>query len=202
MIVLPVNPRIRTTMTRPGPRERLLTAARELTYEHGVHIGVDAILKQADVARRSLYQHFGGKDGLIAETLRSTARETRYRQVMDSAGTDPRARIIALFDELAKITTAPTFHGCRYTAAELALPDPTHPAHTEVRTYKDNLHTMLATELDNHGHPDPHQAATQLLVLIDGVLAHAVTRPDAHPALAAKALAKSLLDHPSRSSGY
>jgi AcrR family transcriptional regulator len=44
---------------------------------------VDTILKEADVARRSLYQHFGGKDGLIAEMLRTTASDARYRQVMD-----------------------------------------------------------------------------------------------------------------------
>ncbi|MEO3746916.1 hypothetical protein [Plantactinospora sp. B5E13] len=36
--------------------------------------------------------------------------------------------------------------------------------------------------------------ADQLLVLIDGVLAHAVTRPDAHPALAARAVAEVVLD--------
>jgi len=181
-------------MSRPGPRERLLEAARDMTYEHGVHVGVDAILKRADVARRSLYQHFGGKDSLIAQTLRAAATGARYRRVMDDAGDVPRERILAVFDELEKITTAPTFHGCRHTAAELALTDPAHPAHAEVRAYKDRLHEIFATELRAHGHPDPAFGADQLLVLVDGVLAHAVTRPDAHPALAARPLAEAILD--------
>jgi AcrR family transcriptional regulator len=30
----------------------------------------DALLREAKVARRSLYEHFGGKDGLIAAVLR------------------------------------------------------------------------------------------------------------------------------------
>ncbi|WP_106400856.1 TetR/AcrR family transcriptional regulator [Actinocorallia populi] len=180
--------------TRPGPRERLLEAARELTYTQGVHVGVDAILKHADVARRSLYQHFGGKDGLIVEVLRTGGITDRYRRAMDEAGDDPRSRILAVFDELEKVTTRPSFHGCRHTAAELAFTDPGHPAHAEVRVYKDGLHRLFATELARHGHPDPGLGADQLLVLIDGVLAHAVTRPDAHPALAARAMAELVLD--------
>lgn len=180
--------------SRPGPRERLLDAATALTYEQGVHVGVDAILKRADVARRSLYQHFGGKDGLIAEVLRRAAGGARYRRAMDGAGDDPRARVLAVFDELEAVTTAPSFQGCRFTSAELALSDRRHPAHPVVRAYKDELHEIFAAELRRHGHPAPDFGADQLLVLVDGVLAHAATRPDAHPALAARALAELVLD--------
>lgn len=183
-----------TTHARPGPRERLLDAARDLTYRQGVHVGVDAILEAAGVARRSLYQHFGGKDGLIVEVLRTAAVESRYREVMDAAGDDPRERVLAVFDELERVTTRPAFRGCRYTSAELALTDPGHPAHAEVRGYKERLHALFAAELTRAGHPDPGTGADQLLVLIDGVLAHAVTRPDAHPALAARRMARAVLD--------
>jgi AcrR family transcriptional regulator len=181
------------TTTRPGPRDRLLDAAREVTYAQGVHVGVDAILQRADVARRSLYQHFGGKDELIAEVLRKTSTEARYREVMDAAGDDPRARLLAVFDELDVITSRPAFRGCRYTAAELALADPGHPAHAVVRGYKDRLHALFAAELTRLGHPDPETGGAQLLILVDGVLAHGVTRPDVHPALAAKAMAALIL---------
>lgn len=182
------------TSTRPGPRERLLKAAGEITYLHGVHVGVDAILAEADVARRSLYQHFGGKDGLIAEMLRTMSNEARYRAVMAAAGDDPRDRILAVFDELDIVTSGSNFHGCRFTAAELALSDWAHPAHAEVRGYKERLHEIFEGELTVLGHPDPARGADQLLVLIDGVLAHAVTRPEVHPAQAAKELATCVLD--------
>ena len=52
-----------------GPRERLLAAAEQLTYAEGLHVGVDALLRDANVARRSLYEHFGGKDGLYTALL-------------------------------------------------------------------------------------------------------------------------------------
>ena len=180
--------------TRPGPRERLLDAAREVTYTHGVNVGVDAILQRADVARRSLYQHFGGKDGLIATMLHETRNEYRYRETMDAAGDDPRERLLAVFDELDRVVSRPQFRGCRFTAAELSLSDAEHPAHAEIRQYKGRLHEMFEAELARLGHPDPDFAANQLLVLVDGVLAHGVTRADVHPAMAAKAMAAMIAD--------
>jgi AcrR family transcriptional regulator len=185
------------TTPRPGPRERLLEAATALTYTDGVHVGVDAILRQADVARRSLYQHFGGKDGLVAQTLRASADAARLRgrAVMDAAGDIPRDRVLAYFEELEATTSQPTFQGCRFTAAELALAAAhDHPAHAEIRAHKDGLHAMFAGELLAAGHPDPVFGADQLLVLVEGVLAHAVTQPDARSARAARAMVEFVLD--------
>jgi AcrR family transcriptional regulator len=188
--------KISIVTTRPGSRERLLEAACDLTYAQGVHVGVDAILKQADVARGSLYQHFGGKDGLVAEVMRtSSATSTdRYRKVMDEAGDNPRQRVLAVFDGLEVATTTPAFRGCRYTSAKVALVDPDHPAHPEIHAYKEGLHELFVVELARHGHMDPKFGADQLLVLIDGALSHAVTRPGSHPALAARAMAEGVLD--------
>jgi AcrR family transcriptional regulator len=180
-------------MTRPGPRERLLESARELTYQHGVGVGVDAILEQAGVARRSLYQHFGGKDQLLAEALHETAQDdlARYRAALDVGGDDPAARLRSVFDSIAATIGRPGFRGCRYAAADLGLPYAEHPAHAESRAYKQTLHDLLAAELRAAGHPDPEAGAEELLVLIDGALASAVTRP---PAAVARST-RALLDH-------
>lgn len=63
-----------------GPRERLLEAAERLTYREGASVGIAALLKEANVARRSLYEHFGGKDELLAEVLRGRAELHRLIQ--------------------------------------------------------------------------------------------------------------------------
>ncbi|MFE5712392.1 TetR/AcrR family transcriptional regulator [Streptomyces sp. NPDC056501] len=184
-----------STSTKPGPRERLLEAAKELTYRHGVGVGVDALLKNANVARRSLYEHFGGKDGLIAEVLRrSTAEdEAGYEQTMRAAGDDPRERLLAVFDKLATIIAEPDFRGCRYLAADLALADPDHPGHAITRHYRERVSRLLAGELVRLGHPRPAHAGDQLLLLIDGVMAAGATRPDTDPAASARELAEQIL---------
>jgi AcrR family transcriptional regulator len=184
-----------TTRVVPGPRERLLEAAKELTYAQGVGVGVDALLKSANVARRSLYEHFGGKDGLIAEVLRLTAAEDEaaYEQTMRAAGDDPRERLLAVFDWLGEVIAAPDFRGCRYLGAELALADPDHPAHAVIRRYREHLHDLLERELRALDHPQPVHAADQLVLLIDGVLAVGAIRPGSRPAAAARHLAEQTL---------
>ena len=183
------------TSTPSRPRERLLAAAKELTYRQGMNVGVDAILKEATVARRSLYEHFGGKDGLIAEVLRVTAAEDEelYRQAMQNAGDDPRARLLAIFDMLAQVLDDPAFRGCRYLSADLALADPDHPAHGITREYRDALHGLFEDELVKLGHDQPAAAADQLLLLIDGTLAVGATRPDSNPARMARQLAEQVI---------
>jgi AcrR family transcriptional regulator len=178
-----------------------LASAQRLTALHGVGVGVDAILEDASVARRSLYQHFAGKDGLIAEALRDAAEadEERYRVALDSAGADPRQRVLAVFDQLDKTTSIPTFRGCRYVSAELSLPEPEHPAHAVTRTYTERLHALFEHELTDLGHPDPARGADQILVLIDGVLVIGVLRPGSRPALAIRPLVEQILDQGSDS---
>ncbi|TDC51062.1 TetR/AcrR family transcriptional regulator [Jiangella ureilytica] len=185
-----------TTRVLPGPRERLLEAAKELTYAQGVGVGVDALLKAANVARRSLYEHFGGKDGLITEVLRLSAAEDEaaYERTMRAAGDDPRRRILAVFDWLGEVIEEPDFRGCRYLAAELALADPDHPGHEVTRRYNARIRALLESELRDLDHPRPAHAADQLLVLINGALAVGATRPGTLPAAAARELAEHLLD--------
>jgi AcrR family transcriptional regulator len=172
-----------------------LASTQRLTALHGVGVGVDAILEDASVARRSLYQHFGGKDELIAASLLESARqdEQRYQTALASGGPSPRQRVLAVFDHLDKITSAPGFRGCRYVAAELSLPDPGHPAHQVTRVYTERLHALFRKELADLGHPDPDGGADQILVLIDGVLVLAAIRPGSHPAQSVRPMVELLL---------
>ena len=58
--------------TNAPAKERLVDAAEELFYEHGIAAtGVDAVLRRAHVAPATLYAHFAGKDHLVAAHLQS-----------------------------------------------------------------------------------------------------------------------------------
>lgn len=180
---------------RDGPRERLLRAAQRLSYAEGATVGVQTLLREADVARRSLYEHFGGKDALLAEVLRLSAAQdlAAITSAMTAAGDEPSDRLLGLFDHLAEVLDGPGFRGCRYLAADLALAESTHPAHDATRDYRDGLHALLLAELARAGHPEPERAAEQLLLLVEGVLATGTTRPHAQPARLARSLAEHVL---------
>jgi AcrR family transcriptional regulator len=180
----------------PGPRDRLLASARRLTAAQGVGVGVDAILEDAAVARRSLYQHFGSKDGLIAASLLDCTNKDvqRYKTALAGGGDDPRQRVLAVFEGLDKTTSAASFRGCRYVSAEHALKDPHHPAHEVTRAYTEHLHALFEKELTDLGHEDPAGGADQILVLIDGVLVLGLIRPGSHPARTVRPLVEHILD--------
>lgn len=184
------------TADTPGPRERLLRSARRLTYAKGVGVGVDAILQDAGVARRSLYQHFDGKDGLIAEVLHSSAAwdQRNYLAAFDTGGDHPRQRIMAFFDSLATMVAREGYRGCRYLSADLALPDPEHPAHAATQEYRRWRHQLFHDELQRLDHPDPSTGAEQLTLLVDGVLVVAATHPEADAVSTVRPLVEHILD--------
>jgi AcrR family transcriptional regulator len=178
-----------------GPRERLLAAAQQLFYSRGASVGIDALLKEANVARRSLYEHFGGKDGLVTEVLRRASDEDLawYEAALADAN-EPRARLLGLFDRLDELTSDADFRGCRYFATDLAYADPGHPAHAETEAYRQRIRALLVGELEAMGHPSPAPAAEQLHLLIEGALVMGATHDGQHPARAARALAAAILD--------
>jgi AcrR family transcriptional regulator len=184
-----------TRASGPGPRERLLAAGQALFYARGAAVGVDALLKQANVARRSLYEHFGGKDGLVVAVLQRAAEQDLawYESALASTE-DPRARLRGLFDRLDELVADENFRGCRYFATDLALADPDHPAHAETETFRRRLRQLLVRELQALGHANPEDAAAQLHLLIEGTLVMGATEPGQHPARAARELAAAVLD--------
>src|ERR1035437_1742730 len=57
-----------------GARERILSASHQLFRDQGINsTGMDQLCAVAEVSKRTLYQHFTGKDELIAEHLRRFA---------------------------------------------------------------------------------------------------------------------------------
>lgn len=177
-----------------GPRERLLLAAEDLLYSRGASVGVTALLAEANVARRSLYEHFGGKDGLVAAVLRRTADDDLawYESALNG-GDSPRDRLLALFDRLDELVSDASFRGCRYLAIDLAFADQDHPAHAETEAYRRRIRALLVRELEALGHARPEHAAEQLHLLIEGTLVMGATQGQ-HPARVARDLAVIVLD--------
>ena len=81
-----------------GAKERILSAARQLFRDQGINCtGMDQLCSVAGVSKRTLYQHFAGKDELIAEHLRRFDPDV-LPEVFDRADLTPREQLIAAFD--------------------------------------------------------------------------------------------------------
>jgi AcrR family transcriptional regulator len=179
----------------PSPRQRLLDAAADLFYRQGIAaVGVDLVSKAAGVSKRTLYQQFGSKDQLIAESLDAQGPAI-LGWYMRAAGDDapPREQILAVFDGLGGWTASAAFRGCPFvnTAAELA--DPGHPARRVARDYKLRLRDYFARQAERGNAEDPQCLADQLIVVFDGAIVQAVMGTGLHPG-AARTAVQALLD--------
>lgn len=157
----------------PGARRRLLAAADRLFYTHGINAtGVDAVISKAAVARMTLYNQFGGKAGLVTTYLQE--RDARWRadleQAIAAAGSDPTARLLAVFDALAAWVADPYFRGCSFVNAAAEVTDLDHPARQVALGHKQTLRHRVTELAKDAGYAQPARIADQVMLLFEGAV--------------------------------
>ncbi len=146
-----------------GARERILVASQRLFREQGINsTGMDELCSAAQVSKRTLYQHFGGKDELVAEGLRRFDPEI-MPEVFERADLTPRERLLAAFDIHSPL--------CPFVRASVELADPAHPARVYARDYKLGFAARFAEAAREAGAADPERLGEQLALLLDGAAA-------------------------------
>ena len=104
---------------RIPPRERIIAAARDLFYRHGIRaVGVEAIAEAAGTNKMTLYRHFESKGALVAEYLRGLATEKHgvWSALEAAHPGDPRAQLQAWLVEAARHVSDPRSRGCALAA--------------------------------------------------------------------------------------
>jgi AcrR family transcriptional regulator len=168
-----------STETKPSPRERLLEAATNLTYQDGVGIGVEALCKAAGVSKRSMYQLFDSKDELLAASLERHALKTAALLIPAAdARLTPRERILGVFERLEGQARSPEYKGCPYLAVQIELKDTEHPASRVAHRVKQELEVFFRRQAEQGGAADPRLVGRQLILIFDGASARAGIRAD------------------------
>jgi AcrR family transcriptional regulator len=181
---------------RPAPRERLLEAADELFYEEGIcTVGIERVIKRADVARASLYSTYGSKDELVRAYLqrRSDDWQALAAEVLPSRWPTARERIVGIFSLLTEWFAAPGYRGCPFinASAEEAATDAVVAVRDRHRAWVRELFASLGADA---GAGDPDALSAQLVLLYDGSMVGAQLDGSPAPGEAAAAAAAALLD--------
>ena len=176
-----------------GARERITAAADKLFYWDGIHAtGVDALIAEAEVSKRTFYQHFSSKNELIDTYLRNVddAGGSPMERRLDTAGLAPRERLLAIFDTKA----TGRFRGCPFHNAVVESAGTLTTAENIVRTHKQDFTDRLTAVATDAGAADPWLLAQHLLILFEGATALATTLNDTSPMVHARAVAAQLID--------
>jgi AcrR family transcriptional regulator len=160
-----------TTDPALPPRQRIVAAARELFYRHGIRaVGVESVAEAAGTNKMTLYRHFASKDELVAECLREFGQEVEaiWSGLDASHPNDPRAQLLAWLELVAKRMRDPQDRGCALINAAIELPDKDHPARQVVETFKASARARLERLCGEAGLSQPATLADELMLLVEG----------------------------------
>ena len=182
-------------------RDHLVSTALKLFYKHGFHAtGIDTILAESGVAKKTLYNHFKSKDELIIAVLQlrdqqflESIREAIPRLAQAQQG-DPRmARVLAFFDAINEWIQAEHFYGCAFINASAEYPRREDPVHVACASHKKLMVQFIEELLSELRLADSRQMARQVALLVDGAIVNAHTGNDRDAGLVAKEAARQML---------
>ncbi|MFE5335612.1 TetR/AcrR family transcriptional regulator [Isoptericola sp. NPDC056573] len=192
-------------MTEQTPRQasltpaarRILEAASRLFYARGLHaVGVDTVAAEAGVTKKTLYDRFGSKEGLVVAYLRD--RDSRWQaHLVRALAAHPEpgvGRVLAVFGAAEGWSAAEGGRGCAAINARAEVDDADRPVAVEVARQKSWVRELLETECRAAGLERPGELADALLLLHDGALAGAGTGVPKDPFPTARRAARALCE--------
>ncbi len=184
-------------MPSPSKRELIVDEALKLFYRHGFHAtGVDAIIARAGVSKKTLYSHFRTKDELILATLRK--RDELFRNKLMRAterrASEPRDRLLAVFDFLADWFHEKDFNGCMFINAAAEFAEQDNPSHMLSAEHKRLVADYLCEQAELAGARDPVALSHELNLLMEGAIVYAHVMGDKRSAERARDMARMFID--------
>jgi AcrR family transcriptional regulator len=177
-------------------RQQVLEAADALFYERGVQaVGMDAIRTASGVSLKRLYQLFPSKDRLIEAYLerRNKQWQTMLAEHVDAA-TEPRERILAVFEFLHDWFLQKDFRGCAFinSFGELGAISPR--VAELAQQHKAGFRKALRDLAKDAGARDPQQLSDHLILLSEGAITTSAISGSAEPATRAREAAVLLME--------
>lgn len=179
-------------------RERILHAALDLFYEHGIHaIGLDRVLAEVGLTKTTFYNHFPSKDDLVLEVvkLRDEWELACFKkEVIERGEYDPKGMLLAMFDALDSWFNDPDYRGCLFISACAEFPSHRHPVHRAAAGHYLKAEADIAGMAKAAGVADPEAFARRWVVLLEGALTYRMVTGEDDAARLARPVAEALLE--------
>jgi AcrR family transcriptional regulator len=152
-------------------RDKVFAVAADLFYRKGIHaVGVEEIVKEAGVAKISLYRSFASKDALVIAYLedRSSSFLREWDSTFDRYRDNPRAQLRAIMTYIAERTTQDGYRGCPFINFCAEFPDPLHPGRAVAQATMQALRERFRRIAEALDAPEPQRLADSFLLLMEG----------------------------------
>ena len=184
-------------MAQSSKREQLIKTSMELFYENGFHAtGIDKILDEAGVSKKTMYQYFRSKDELIYASLRlyDSVFRNKLMKDIDATGKTPIDKLFGIFEIVEEYFQKDVYLGClctnaiaEYSAKESMVRDIATQCGKLTRDY----FAQLAKEA---GIKDYERLADQLYLILRGAVITTQVSQDLKHSKIAQRLARQLIE--------
>ncbi len=182
-------------------RDHLVDTALKLFRKQGFRAtGIDTVLAESGVAKKTLYNHFKSKDELIIATLQkrddefmASMRESVTRFAPLQQCDKSMVRVMAFFDAIIEWVNSANFNGCTFINASAEFPRKEDPIRVACENHKKLMIQFIEELLGGCQFEDSYQVARQLTLLVEGAIVMAHTTGDVSGAALAKETAQRLL---------
>lgn len=182
-------------------RQQLIEHAFILFYKHGTHaVGINQILKQAKVAKKTLYSYFESKEALLGAVL--DYRDECFLMWLDTSmkSVKPgKQALLAMFDALDdwinnRVPTLTRFHGCFFVNISSEYTDPESFIYQQCQQHKLRVRKLIEYQVDQLQLKQGGDVLTDNMALLkEGAIVTAQVQGDQQAAIKAKRLAEHLL---------
>lgn len=183
-------------MPRPSRREDIIKTAIRLFSQHGFHnTGVDLVMIEAKVSKKTLYTYFRSKDELILAALQSydgLFRNSFMKQV-DKLATKPEEKLLAVFDVAKTWFMQDNFFGCMFINVVGEYSDKDTPTRKIAQHFKMQMHKFIESQCVKTKAKHPAVLAEELALLLEGAIVTAQVSGNVASAMAAKRAAAALI---------
>jgi AcrR family transcriptional regulator len=174
---------------------RILDAATELFYGHGINsVGMELVAERAGTTKKTIYDRFGSKEGLVVAYLEARARrwQAHVTAHVDRAGASVADRAVAVIDALESWLEMAD-RGCGFVAAYAELSTSSERATAVVRAEKQWMRERFARLLAEGGVADDGSLARQLALVQEGAVVESTAGGSADALDDARAVMRALV---------
>ena len=179
-------------------RQDLVDTAINLFAAHGFHAtGIDRIAEEANVSKKTMYNHFRSKEELIIAALKQQDGLFRneFMRGVSKLADEPYDRLLAVFDVAQAWFAKDNFFGCMFINVIGEYSSRNAAIQQVCKEFKRLMRGFIEELAVEAGVRDASELADELAILLEGSIVTAQVSGTPNSAATAKKAAKILIDN-------
>lgn len=180
-------------------KDHIIQTASHLFYQKGYNLtGINEIIKEAGIAKATLYNHFKSKEDICVAYLqyKNSLFIDEIKTFVDQRNSG-KDRILALFDYLDQFFNSKAFNGCWCINTISEIPKENTNIRDEILKQKQTLmryiSELIQINLNTSSEDQSNHMAKQVYLLYEGAVSESYLQNDIWPIQSAKTMCNQLL---------